>query len=297
MTRIADALQVYGTSNNLPLPENVVNITVGSTLVGYQWDLWESVLQTIDYSTTARDPKDNSPFVYYLGTDRRNFQLMAFMEEQKALTSFSSQVYAANSNRFAKSYGRRMGILLQDITNIPLHRVAWAVPDLSTLTWYTAYLSDSDTISWVSAGDLRASSPIASCKRRREAFWASGNGIYSINPAGTEFDVYCEMNEQGGGWTLVARSTTGWSGSFTAGTALWDLTNLNSSYNLDVSAIDFTQVMLASYQNIRNINIYKTTAGTSVSYAVDGYTLGQWWITWGTAWDGYNGEQGMIFVK
>ncbi len=293
MTRIADALQVYGTTNNLPLPENRVDITVWSTVVWFQWDLGESVLQTIDYSTTARDPRDNSPFVYYLGTDRRNFQLMAFMEEQKALTSFLPQSTANFENRFPKSYGRRMGILLQDTTNNPIHRVVGAVPNLTTLIWYRAYLNDSETINWVTAWQLLGSSPTASCKRRREAFWASTNGVYAINPAGTEIQVYCEMNEQAGGWTLAARSVSGWSGSFTAGTWIWSLSNNDAAYNLNASPINFSQIMLATYQNERNIVEYKTLDSATVVYLVDGSTLWQWGITW---WD-YASSQGMIFVR
>lgn len=293
MTRIADALQVYGTTNNLPLPENKIDITVWWTAVWFQGDLWESVLQTIDYSSTARDPSDNTPFVYYLGTDRRNFQLMAFMEEQKALTSFLPQSMANFENRFPKSYGRRMWILLQDTTNNPIHRVADATPELNTLTWFTAYLNDNDVITWASAWDLLSASPIASCKRRREAFWWSANGIYTINPDGTEIQVYCEMNEQGGGWTLAARSTAGGTWTFTSGTWLWNLNSTEDAYNLDASAIDFAQVMLASYQNQRNIIEYKTLDSTTVVYSVDGSTLWQWGIT---GWD-YDWNQGMIFVR
>jgi len=30
-----------------------------------------------------------------------------------------------------------------------------------------------------------------------------GDGLYKINPAGTEFDVYCDMTNDGGGWMLL----------------------------------------------------------------------------------------------
>ncbi|MCH8518381.1 prepilin-type N-terminal cleavage/methylation domain-containing protein [Candidatus Gracilibacteria bacterium] len=297
MVRISEALQTHGTTNNLPLPENGSDITVGSTIIGYQGDIGETVLQTISYSTSARDPRDNSPFIYYLGTDRRNFQLMAFMEEQKALTSFFPQSTANISNRFPKSYGRKMGILLENNTNNPLHRVAGANSDLAVTTGFTAYLSDNETIEGVTEGDLLAASSIANCKRRRESFGVSTNGIYAINPNGSEIDVYCEMSEQGGGWTLVARSVNGGSGSFTVGSDIGTLTDLGGVYNLDAADIDFSQLMLASYQNSRNINTFKTTSTASVIYTVDGHTLNQGGITGGSSGDGYNGEQGMIFVR
>lgn len=112
LTKIADALQVYTTRNSLPLPDNSVTITSGTNTIAYQGDLGEAVLQTIDYSTNARDPKDNTPFTYFLSADRLNFQLLAFMEDQSSLQSFLpnlTQSYAnIYQNRFPKTYGRRL---------------------------------------------------------------------------------------------------------------------------------------------------------------------------------------------
>lgn len=112
LTKIADALQVYTTTNSLPLPDNSVTITSGTNTIAYQGDLGEAVLQTIDYSTNARDPKDNTPFTYFLSADRLNFQLLAFMEDQSSLQSFLpnlTQSYAnLYQNRFPKTYGRRL---------------------------------------------------------------------------------------------------------------------------------------------------------------------------------------------
>lgn len=301
MTRIADALQVYGTTRNLPLPDNALNIQVGGwNIVWYQGDLWESVLQSIDYSTTARDPSDNSPFVYYLGTDRRNFQLMAFMEEQTALTSFVSQAQANEYiNRFPKTYGRRMGILLQNDSNIPLQNIFSGNIELQTHTFATAYLTDTEQIVGTASWELLASSPIASCKRRRETSGATANGVYNINPAGTEIQVYCEMNEQGGGWTLAARSVSGGSWAFTWDTARWNINNIDEVYILWwVNTIDYSQVMLAAYQNGRNIVNYKTIDSSAWALNLNTpHTLSVSWITGWTSWDAYNWEQWMIFVR
>lgn len=301
LTKISDALQVYSTSRSLPLPDTLVDIQVWWNVVWYQWDLWESVLQTIDYSTTAKDPKDNTPFIYYVWENRSSFQLMTFMEEQKSLSSWLSQSFAADyKNRFPKSYGRRMGILLENDSNIPLQNIyaGWAI-ELVTHFYATAYLSDTVQIVGNVAWDLLESSPIASCKRRREAFWENVNGVYKINPAGTEISVYCEMNEQWGGWTLAARSVVWGTWTFTWNTAWGSIDNLSAPYVLwGVDTLSYKQIMLASYQTNRTINIYKIVDSATWGFALNTpHTLSVSGITGWTPWDGYNGLQGMIFVK
>ena len=34
---------------------------------------------------------------------------------------------------------------------------------------------------------------------------STGDGIYRISPAGTPFDIYCDMNTSGGGWALIGK--------------------------------------------------------------------------------------------
>ena len=122
--RIADALQTYTTQNSLPLPENSITITDGWTVLSYQGDLWEGVLQTIDYSTTARDPRDNTPFVYVVDAARQNFQITSYMENPLSHNIWtSSQVYAGLANRFPVAYGIGLWALLEENTLIPIHRV------------------------------------------------------------------------------------------------------------------------------------------------------------------------------
>lgn len=175
LTRIADALQVYTTRNSLPLPDNSVTITASWTTIAYQWDLGEAVLQTIDYSTTARDPKDNTPFTYFLSADRLNFQLLAFMEDSKSLQANNlgiTQTYAnIYQNRFPKTYGRRLWVLT-DAENTPIQELSlpWNtlnVLNVGTLT-LKSFLSDTEFVTGTQTNFV----PLESLIKKQWKFWS-----------------------------------------------------------------------------------------------------------------------------
>lgn len=67
---------------------------------------------------------------------------------------------------------------------------------------------------------------LTSCKAIKAADSAAVSGVFKIDPdgagAGTAFDVYCNMSESGGGWTLIAVITNGDSTKrWNAYSALW----------------------------------------------------------------------------
>ncbi|MDD5769728.1 MAG: fibrinogen-like YCDxxxxGGGW domain-containing protein, partial [Candidatus Gracilibacteria bacterium] len=66
---------------------------------------------------------------------------------------------------------------------------------------------------------------------------STGNGVYTINPTGTGIlQVYCDMTTEGGGWTLIGKSTNDGGSLYNSGEILgYTDTNLKTSKLSDIS--------------------------------------------------------------
>lgn len=302
IANISQALQVYGATNRLPLPDDFIEIQVNGDAVAYQGTAWVNVLSALDYNNGWKDPKENTYFTYMVSKDRKAFQLLTFMEESTSLSSYLIREAYANSyeDRFAKTYGNKLGILTSGSTgdgtyNTPANLLIWvtAIDLITTSDDYIAYYSDFDIVE----GDnsvLRYANPYDSCKRLKESGLGLDSNIYSINPSGAgEKIVYCDMETSWGGWLLIARSEADGSGTFTWGADLWNIQNLREPYSLDVTSdYNFTQVMMATYNIKRRVLENYISDTTSLSSFSDGtYTLNQDGLSWGLS------GQGMMFVR
>ncbi|MCH8518761.1 prepilin-type N-terminal cleavage/methylation domain-containing protein [Candidatus Gracilibacteria bacterium] len=108
LTKISDALQIRLINHRLPIPSNSIEITSEGNLVSTQGLLSETVLQTIYYSEAARDPKDNSLYIYLVNGERDSFQLLSYMENPSS-TSYAS---IGIQNKYPRTYCARLGIIL-----------------------------------------------------------------------------------------------------------------------------------------------------------------------------------------
>lgn len=158
LTSIADGMELYRTTNDLPTPDKYINIFADTKQIATQWYAGKSVLQTISYTKNGKDPKDDTYFSYYLTEDKKYYQLVAFLENQENLESASisniNQTFANDySQRYPKVYGNKLGILLSQ-DNTPIQEVQevkdeWKidVENVGTQT-YTSYLDDNLYASW-----------------------------------------------------------------------------------------------------------------------------------------------------
>lgn len=201
LTSISDGLELYRTKNDLPVPDNSIEIQIDGEVIGKQWFAGTNVLQTIEYSKWWKDPKDDIHFSYYLTDDKKHYQMMTLLEESDNLdTAFLNSTFAATdySNRSPKVYGKRLWILT-DADNTPVQDIISLktagfldINDVNTQT-YIARFTDNDILT-ASGITLAAIHPESSCKRIKEVRWGASNGIYSINFLWNSYKKYCPMD-------------------------------------------------------------------------------------------------------
>lgn len=163
LAAINDWLEVYRTKNDLLLPENSVEVRANGVIVWYQWYMWKNILETMQYSKWWIDPKDETFFSYYVTGDRKYFQLMAFLEDSsnEQIVSNNAKLFSDKlipktyaidyTNRYPTVYWKKLWILTEDVTNLPIQAVneiknLWYVDLWTTTTNYVANFTDKDNV-------------------------------------------------------------------------------------------------------------------------------------------------------
>lgn len=156
LTGIWDALIQYQKQTRLPLPENhtrLINWTDWNwdeIIFWYQWIIWQTILQAIDFKGNASDPRDGWAFTYLTTISRNNFQLVAFLEDENNIVRVVNQANAQLQNRHIKTFGSRLWVIVEADTLMPLERLNLNTFDLNSWTTqrFRAYVSDNEYVEW-----------------------------------------------------------------------------------------------------------------------------------------------------
>jgi prepilin-type N-terminal cleavage/methylation domain-containing protein len=303
LAAINDWLEIYRTNNDIPLPENSVEVRANWTVIWYQWYMWKNNLETISYSKWWIDPKDDTYFTYYVTSDLKYFQLLAYLEDsvnkQVVKNELLNKTNAISyTSRTPTVYGKKLWILTESWTNAPIQEVsiiktAWNL-DIATTTWtYVANYTDIVSISWTWSS-LVASVYNASCNRIKETWWAKWDGLYTINPSWTNpIKVYCDMTTDWWWWTLVWRSVAWWTGNFWWTVSAWSPSDDTAIYSLwsESNNISFSNILLARYETWKTISlavkvwVAKTISAASSYEPTSNQTvITTAWIPWWESW-------------
>lgn len=265
LSGLRDGLRLGITKWKLPLPDDNIEIRNNGTAFLYQWYAGKNVLEGISYSEATKDPYDETYYTYLLSWNRKDFQILGFLEKYNPniITTILPQTHAIDySQRFPQVMGKKLWIVLEQDTNTPLQEIAEYVTsgymDLNdtTTNLFDAYVTGTQLISW-NENDLVWIIPFTTCKKIQANGDSYGNGYYSINPSWLNpFEVYCDMDMDGGWWNLVWRSSSnGVPGSFWWLASWWSVRDDSNTYSLweDVLILNFSEIMLWTYTTWKNI--------------------------------------------
>ena len=220
LKNISKSFEITRTKNvDFPLPDKKIDISSSGTIFQYQWELSQNILEkNLNIFDWGLDPVTKKPYGYAVNTARNKFQIIWFLENSENIGNISAnKSFAENTDKYVKSSGDSLGILLDENTNdIIVQSGSLTQIDIENNTENYSIIIDKKINTW-------DSDEIKSLLwYRMNQQWScysillNGNSnwdwVYTINPTWIdweEFEVYCDMKTHWGGWTLAARWIAG----------------------------------------------------------------------------------------
>ncbi len=269
MKELQTAFQEYSFREKLPLPVDSIQLRASWSLYAYQGYISEDILKQLSFKANVYDDTTESYPVYLLWTNQKDFQFLTYLEDPASTAYIQNAVYATTDLRtlFPKTFGKALWVLLEQETNIPLQDIsaiksAGYYDVVSGTGMISAYLSEQKILE-SDQDDLRQLLPQNSCKRIMELGYSKWSGEYTISPDGiTKVQVYCDMDIDGGWWTLVAFSSINGAynnENFGWWYKTWDFNQHKFAYSIweNVKKIHFSSLGIGLYDNLQNINLVK----------------------------------------
>ena len=281
VTGIFNAIQLFSTRSQVPLPRKVTQIRYGTNLIWYQGDIDLVVLERIEYSEWWKDPKTLWFYPYMVSSDRKSAQILTYFEDISSIKSQNNRSMITPPHSYAVFdedinyadlfdvdysvlhpfvYWFELGVLIDDEFKAPVNKNIFlenATLDLFTATGsYNSYLSNSEIISG-SWDAFIGIIPRTDCAKLQSLLWWIPDGIYKINPSGVKpINTYCDMTTDNGGWTLVWRSHPLSSENFWWLSRYGNVFNNDEVYSMgeDIKDIRFWELLYTTYSTSKNID-------------------------------------------
>ncbi len=158
ITEINQALEMFSTDKLLPIPHSKIDILNGTWVIAYQWDIWKSILNILNFEGEWIDPKSGEFYTYEIDEKRKHYELMVHLEKSESFaysdTIFNQAMANDKIKYFPYVLGDKLWILTWvDLNKTPIHRLSevtsvWNI-DISTVSnSYIAYLDNQIKIEW-----------------------------------------------------------------------------------------------------------------------------------------------------
>ncbi len=120
LKNISKSFEINRTKDiDFALPDKKVDISASGTIFQYQWELSQNILEkNLNIFDGGLDPVTKEPYGYAVNFARNKFQVIWFLENQESVANISTTTtFADNSDKYIKSSGDSLGILLNETTN------------------------------------------------------------------------------------------------------------------------------------------------------------------------------------